>query len=128
MEAIAGAFRLRVARKQRRSDGTVSLEGGRFEIPSRYRNFAIVHLRYARWDLSRVDLVDPRSGEVLCSIRPLDKTAHASGVRKRMASQGPSLLSPPATGMAPLLKELIADYAASGLPPAYIPTHDEDFE
>jgi hypothetical protein len=30
--------------------------------------------------------------------------------------------------MAPLLRELIADYAASGLPPAYLPTDDEDDE
>jgi len=28
--------------------------------------------------------------------------------------------------MAPLLKELIADYAASGLPPAYLPIAEED--
>jgi hypothetical protein len=32
----------------------------------------------------------------------------------------------PATGIAPLLKKMIADYAATGLPPAYLPTPDKD--
>lgn len=127
-QSVTDAFRIKVIRKQRRSDGTVSLDGGRFEIPSRYRNFEVVHLRYARWDLSRVDLVDPRGGEVLCAVHPLDKTANASGARKRMEPLGPSLLSPPSTGMAPLLREMIAEYGASGFPPAYLPTDDEDFE
>jgi len=57
---LAASFRIEVKRKQRRSDGTVSLNGARFEIPSRYRHFEHTHLQYARWDLSRVDLVDPR--------------------------------------------------------------------
>jgi hypothetical protein len=28
----------------------------------------------------------------------------------------------PPSGMAPLLRQLIAEYAATGLPPAYLPT------
>jgi hypothetical protein len=28
--------------------------------------------------------------------------------------------------MAPLLQELIAEYSASGLPPAYLPTNSEE--
>ncbi len=123
---LSRAFRLKAARTQRRSDCTIALEAGRYEIPSRYRNFTQVHLRYARWDLSHVDLIDPREGEILCAIRPVDKTANASGTRKRVDPLTPSLLSPPSTGMAPLLRELIADYAASGLPPAYLPTAEED--
>jgi hypothetical protein len=30
------------------------------------------------------------------------------------------------SGIAPLLKQMIADYAATGLPPAYLPTHKDD--
>jgi len=60
-EELRAAFRIEVKRRQRRSDGTVSLEGQRFEIPSRYRHLSEVYLRYARWDLSRVDLIDARS-------------------------------------------------------------------
>jgi len=32
---------------------------------------------------------------------------------------------PPTSGVAPLLKKLLADYSALGLPPAYLPSEDE---
>ena len=55
---------------------------------------------------------------------PLDKTRNADGVRRAIqtpaSDDGPS----PAPGIAPLLKKLMADYAATGLPPAYIPQED----
>ena len=57
-ESLRDAFRLETKRSQRQSDGTISLEGVRFEIPARYRHFREVTVRYARWDLGRVDLVD----------------------------------------------------------------------
>jgi hypothetical protein len=62
---LRAAFRLETQRRQRRSDGTISLEGVRFELPTRYRHFRDVSVRYARWDLSRVDLIDPRTGTLL---------------------------------------------------------------
>jgi len=122
-EALRGAFRIEVKRRQRRSDGTVSLEGQRFEIPSRYRHLGEVHLRYARWDLSRVDLIAARSGTILSPVRPLDKAANADALRRRV--EPTTAAAPmPASGIAPLLKQMIADYAATGLPPAYLPTDD----
>src|SRR5277367_6658674 len=78
-ESLRDAFRLEVKRSQRRSDGTISLEGVRFEIPGRYRHFREVAVRYARWDLGRVDLVDQHSGAILAPIYPLDKSANADG-------------------------------------------------
>ena len=124
-DALRAAFRIEVKRKQRRSDGTVSLDGQRFEIPSRFRHLSEVHLRYARWDLSRVDLVDPRSGAILSPVRPLDKAANADAQRRRVApiNAAPSVAA--ASGIAPLLKQMIADYAATGLPPAYLPTTEK---
>jgi hypothetical protein len=121
-EVLRAAFRLEITRTQRRSDGTVSLHGQRFEIPSRYRHLQRVHLRYARWDLRRVDLVDARRGNLLCALYPLDKSANADGQRRILdaVSQAPLALSSP--GMAPLLRQLMAEYAATGLPPAYLPT------
>lgn len=124
--ALVAAFRIEVIRRQRRADGTVSLAGTRFEIPSRYRNFTDTHLRYARWDLSRVDLVDPRTGAILCPIRPLDKSANASGVRRALTPVGADLSALAPTGVATLLRQLIAEYAATGLPPAYLPTDASD--
>lgn len=125
-DALRAAFRIEVIRTQRRSDGTVSLEGRRFEIPSRYRHLARVSLRYARWDLTYVDLVDPRTGAILCPISPLDKSANANGQRRRLDPIGIDLSPLPPSGMAPLLRQLLADYAATGLPPAYLPIPDKE--
>jgi transposase InsO family protein len=132
---LAAAFRIEVTRRQRRSDGTVSLAGVRFEIPAAYRHLVQVHLRYARWDLTRVDLVDARAGQILSPLRPLDKSANADGQRRALlpaASRATDAVPTPPSGMAPLLRQLIAEYAATGLPPAYLPTHlpttDKDLE
>lgn len=123
---LTAAFRIEVERRQRRSDGTVSLEGTRYEIPSSYRHLERVHLRYARWDLSRVDLVEPRSGVILCAIQPLDKSANANRVRKPLSPVNLDLSPLPAQGLPALMTQLLADYAATGLPPAYLPSHGED--
>jgi transposase InsO family protein len=123
-EALRQAFRIEVVRTQRRSDGTVSLEGIRLEIPSRYRTLQCLHLRYARWDLGRVDLVDERTGAILCPLYPLDKSANAHGERRRLAHPEVTITDPP-TGMAPLLRQLIDEQTASGLPPAYLPQDSE---
>lgn len=122
---LRDAFRLETSRIQRRSDGTISLEGVRFEIPARYRHFREVTVRYARWDLGRVDLVDRRSGILLGPLYPLDKAANADGRRAVVAADGPD--EPPAgppcrdDALPPLLKAILAEYAAAGLPPAYLP-------
>lgn len=122
---LQDSFRIEVKRRQRRSDGTVSIVGARYEIPSRYRHLEQVHLRYARWDLSRIDLVDARTGAILCAIKPLDKSANANGQRKRLTPAATDLSILPNNGPCALINELIAEYSATGLPPAYIPVHEE---
>lgn len=130
--ALRRAFRTEVVRTQRRSDGTFTLDGKRFEVPSRFRHIERLTLRYARWDLSSVDLIDPRSGTHLSALYPLDKTANASGQRRTVSHANTIPLNTdttPATTIAPLLSKLMADYAATGLPPAYLPhtpTNDKD--
>jgi transposase InsO family protein len=125
--ALRRAFRLEAARTQRQSDGTVSLEGRRFEVPSRFRHLDRLWVRYARWDLSRVDLVDPRTGTILSPLHPLDKAANAEGRRRPLDPvTAPAPVAP--RGMAPLLRQLLQEYATTGLPPAYIPTPSEPGE
>jgi len=137
--ALRDAFRTEVTRTQRQSDGTISLDGVRFEIPGRYRHFRQVAVRYARWDLRRVDLVDPRSGTILSPLYPLDRQANADGQRllfprdagvttdeKPPAGQdGPQGPKPPSSHggkeLPPLLKRILDEYSATGLPPAYLP-------
>jgi putative transposase len=128
-------FRTEVSRIQRRSDGTVTALGVRFELPSAYRTLLTLRLRVARWDLSSVDLVDPRSGAHLTTLLPIDKARNAERVRRVVRPLGDDNDDPRgdsrAVGIAPHLRALMADYAATGLPPAFIPkvdssTDDED--
>jgi transposase InsO family protein len=121
-DALRAAFRIQITRKQRQSDGTVQLGSKRFEIPSRYRHVQKLTLRYARWDLTRVDLVDPNTDTILCPIFPLDKAANADAHRRTFESLERAPLAEAPSGVAPLMKKLLADYAATGLPPAFLPT------
>lgn len=124
------AFRQQIRRKQRRSDGTISIAGQRYEIPHQYRHQETITVQYARWDLSYLSLIDPQDDKVLSPIYPLDKSANATGYRRKITPT----TTPPKTqitnsGIAPLLKQLMSDYVATGLPPAYIPKdehHTED--
>ena len=125
-EELRRAFRAEESRTQRKSDGTISMKGKRYEVPTRYRHLKRVSVRYASWDLSTLDLVDARSGSILCTLYPLDKTKNADGQRRRLepisnAPSGLDLTSMPSCDMAPLLKKLMAEYAATGIPPAYLP-------
>jgi len=124
--SLRRAFRCRVQRRQRRSDGTISLAGKRFEVPGRFRHLEQLHVAYARWNLSAVDLVDPHTGAVLCPLHPLDKAANASAQRRRLdAADTPQPTPRDGATLPPLLHKLLAEYAATGLPPAYLPTHDD---
>ena len=123
-EEMRRAFRTQTTRAQRRSDGTFTVGGIRFEVPTRYRALLRVTVRVARWDLSAMDLVDPRSGAHLCTVLPLDKQKNADRGRRALpVSERPDhhSPSPPPSGIAPKLRALMADYAATGLPPAYLP-------
>lgn len=126
-DSLRQAFTTLVSRTQRQSDGTISLQGIRFELPSRYRHFKRVNIRFASWDLSRAYLTDPRSGEVICRLYPQDKHKNAAGKRRRKEPliHEASPLADTEAGMAPLMRKLIAEYAATGLPPAYLPKEEE---
>jgi putative transposase len=125
-ELLRRAFVTETARTQRRSDGTISVEGVRFEIPWRYRSLVRVAVRVARWDLSSVDLIDPRSDTLLSTLLPLDKRKNANR-RRRVTNAGAAATPPaPPAGVAPHLKRLMADYAATGLVPAYVPLSTTD--
>lgn len=124
LQQLQLAFTVAGSRAQRKSDGTVSIEGTRFEVPSRFRHLHRVDVRYARWDLRHVWLTDEHTGEPLARLYPLDKARNADGHRRPLQQPAEATPDEP-TGMAPLLRELIHQYAATGLPPAYI-ARDED--
>ena len=127
--ALRRAFRMQTTRTQRRSDGTASLHTRRFEIPARYRHLVRVRLSYARWDLSAVDLIDAHHHTVLCALYPIDRAANASGRRRAIASTDPiaetGIATAAESGMAPLLRRYMAEFAATGMPPPFIPTEQD---
>jgi putative transposase len=128
-DALRQAFRRTVRRTQRRSDGTLMLAGKRWEIPNRYRHLEKPLVRYATWDLRRVDLLDPTTAHPLCALYPLDKQANANGVRRTLSSSDnpePAEPSTPADELPPLMKKLVAEFAATGRPPSYIPKPPKD--
>ena len=66
--------------------------------------------------------MDPHSELCVATLYPQDKTENANGMRRTLSLIENSLtIESPPTGIAPLLKALMADYAATGLQPAYLP-------
>ena len=130
IEDLRLAFCQETARSQRSSDGTISLEGIRFEIPSRFRHLERIHVRYASWDLRYVHLADPRTSKVLARLYPLDRARNADGLRRSLEpiADRPAGGADSANPVAPLLRQLLEDYAATGLPPAYLPQITEENE
>ena len=131
--ACPGSDTLRLAftradhRMQRKSDGTIVIDGRRFEVPNRYRHLARVEVRYASWDLSLVHLVDERTGKALFRLFPQDKIKNASGLRRPLDPVSAEPVSvKPAAGMPPLLAKMLGEQGATGLPPAYLPKDDRD--
>jgi putative transposase len=123
LEDLRLAFGQETTRSQRRSDGTISLEGVRFEIPSRFRHLPRIGVRYASWDLRYVHLVDPRTSTVLARLYPLDRARNADGLRRSLEPIANAAADSvvPQDPIAPLLRQLLEDYSATGLPPAYLP-------
>jgi putative transposase len=126
-EALRRAFVAELTRRQRRSDGTMSLATIRFEIPSRFRHLRTLSVRAAAWDLSCVWLVDARTATVLAPLYPIDKQRNADGKRRSLEPvAGPETAAiRPADGIAPLLRRYLAEHAATGLPAPYLPTAPE---
>jgi len=128
--ALRLAFTRSARRTQKKSDGSIVIDGRRFELPNRYRHLARVEVRYAEWDLSAVHLVDERTGDVLARLYPQDRTQNASGLRRSLEPLGapPSEPAQPASPIPPLLKRLLDAQSRAGLPPAYLPKHEDEGE
>ena len=70
-------------------------------------------------------LIDPRTLTPLCPLYPLDKTANAEGRRRSIGTEPHQIRRPtPSEALPPLLRQCLAEYAATGCPPAYLPKPD----
>ena len=70
-------FRMRTSRKVRKTDGTLTLDGVRFQLPRCYAHMDEVLLRYARWDLGEAEVLCPDTLKSLSVIFPLDKLSNS---------------------------------------------------
>jgi len=133
MRTLVRAFRQRGTRRQRRSDGTLSLEGRRFEVPDRFSHLVRVPLAWARWNLADIEIIDPETAAPICPLHPLDREANADGRRRRReppdaaAVVGASADNDNVDGerpctLAPLMEKLVAEFVATGVPPGFIPS------
>lgn len=119
---LARVFTRRVLRRQRRSDGTISLGGRRFEIPNRYRHLQCMTVRYAQWDLDQVFLAHDESDRILERLLPIDRAGNASGERREIEPViAPAAHSQEPAPLPPLLQAALAAARATGLPPAFMP-------
>lgn len=123
-DLIERAFCRRVSRRVRRSDVTITIDAVRFELPAMLQWQTKVWVRYAKWDMSRAFVVDPDTDELICQIRPQDKTKNADGKRRAIDAPDSTLGdedTPLKDELPPLMRRIMADHAATGLPAPYIP-------
>jgi len=120
-------FTRRIKRIPRKSDATVVVDGVRYELPQRFGHLRQVILRAPSWDKSQMTLVDPATDAPLARVLPIDKIKNASG-RRRLIGSDCSVARVPADPMPALLRKWLADYAQTGLPPAYLPKEETAHE
>ena len=121
------AFTRRIARTPRRSDATVVVDGVRYELPVRFAHMPKVVLRAPGWDKRRMILVDPATDTPLARLLPQDKAKNAAGIRRAIQPAAPVIRSS-GQPLPALLRQWLADYAATGLPPAYLPKEEAAHE
>ena len=105
------------------------MDGVRFEIPNHLRTLDNITVRYRSWDLSFATVVDNRTCAELATIRPVNKQKNANGARRPL--EGGNAASYPEDikeneQVAPLLLQMLAEYSATGLPPAYLPKESSE--
>ncbi|MBF0442224.1 MAG: DDE-type integrase/transposase/recombinase [Oligoflexales bacterium] len=81
-DTLKRAFRLDEFRRPRHSDGTIKIYDILFRLPQRFWHLDRVLVRYARWDLSFVHIVDYASGKEIMKIYPVDKLKNSDGQRR----------------------------------------------
>ena len=120
------AFTRRISRIPRRSDATVVVEGIRYELPARFGHLRSVILRTPSWDKSQMTLVDPDTDAALARLLPQDKVKNASGMRRAIHPDNTAVPVAHSSDapLPALLRKWLADYAATGLPPAYLPKEE----
>jgi hypothetical protein len=131
------SFRMRIKRTVRKTDGTITLDGTRFELPQCYIHMDEVTLRYARWDLGEAEILCPDTFKPLCTVFPLNKLKNSLGLRqsdpKRAETLAPDValhsgevLSLSTDTLPPLLARCLEKHAQENRLQGYLPLSNEN--
>lgn len=135
IDALRSAFSLRVTRSQRQADGTITLDGVRFEVPQVYRHLEELRLSYARWDLSRAEIICPLTNKTLTRIHPVPLERNANGIRKEAEKTLPERVETLASkdhennaksSLPPLLARCLEEYERTFPHAGYMPLSTEN--
>ncbi|MBK7845831.1 MAG: hypothetical protein IPJ71_19520 [Bdellovibrionales bacterium] len=118
LTVLRQCFRREIVRRVRRSDATFTIDAKRFEIlPLVYRGLRKIHIHYAKWDFTNVDIVDPKTKVILTPAYPIDLKQNSD--RKRQVIS--EMKKDDSHDIPPLLQKMMSEFAMTGIPPAYIP-------
>ncbi len=125
-QEIRLAFRMDDRRKQRRSDGTIPIEGKRFEVPNRFRHLQSIRIRYARWDLSEISMISEDTGQVVAALYPIDKARNANAQRRKIEVNEEAKDMAGSDEIPPFLAELIKKFEETGLNAPFISQSEDE--
>ena len=89
-----------------------------------FQRLQTVTLRSPGWDKSQMTLVDPKTGGPVARLLPQDKAKNASGLRRTIEPPEATVAASFRKDQPALLQKWLADYAATGLPPSYLPKEE----
>jgi len=118
------SFTRQKSRVPRRFDSTLTINGVRFELPWVYRNLPRVIVRFMEWNLSNAWLMDQEGEQLVAVIFPQNSKENYFNRRKSVDGEENERVKVK-DQIAPLLSQMMEDYAATGLPPAYISKIDD---
>ena len=109
-DTLRRAFRIEEFRRPRQSDHTITISNILFRLPQRFWHLDRVLVRYARWDMSFVHVVDYATGQEIMRIFPVDKETNADGKRRLLSEPIPISSDRKRTSLPPYMQELVQQY------------------
>lgn len=122
-ETLKRAFRIDEFRRPRQSDKTIKIADILFRLPQRFWHLERILVRYARWDLSFVHIVDYASGKEIIRIYPVDKEKSADGERRQIETPIPTSSEKKRTVLPPYMQELVRQYQELTNKPLWVKPH-----
>ena len=129
---VRRSFRMRTKRTTRKTDGTITIDGVRFELPTCHRHLTEVLVRYARWDLGEAELLCAETLKPIAHLLPLNKLANSMGnriidedrlkiVNQKVIEESDEILSISNDTLPPLLARCLQEHARANPIGGYLP-------